>query len=107
MALIESTSLSSFVIYEGIGGVTTVPDDLFRPSIEEAIEFLKSFKDHVDEKLEILCKIRINSKFITRAGPNETQAIRQEEQRAKKAFETLQIELQHWVGGYAGISLAK
>ena len=111
MAFAETTPSFSFVNYQGIGGVTSVPIDLFRTSIEEAIEFLKSFKNRVNENLDILSEIQKNKndgkQFITNPSPVEIQAIRQEELRARIVFETLQKELQRWLLGNGGISLTK
>ena len=57
MSFEETTPPTYPTTHQGIGGVTSVPLDLFRTSIEEAIEFLKSFKITVNETLFILKKI--------------------------------------------------
>ena len=98
MAFEEATAKFSGVI--GIGGVTTVPNDLFNVSIEEAVKFLESFKERVNEKLDILCEIAKNKddgrKSIAKPNVIEVQAMSQDEVRARVAFEALLKE--HNVG---------
>ena len=109
MAFAEKTPL--FVSCKGIGGVTSVPQDLFKTSIEEAIDFLKTFKNSVNEKLDILNSIAQNKieaqQFITNPSPTEIQAIQRDEIKARVVFETLQTNLQHWLLKNGAISLTK
>ena len=44
----------NFSEVNGIGGITTVHNDMFKKSVEEAIHFLELFKTLVDEKLKVL-----------------------------------------------------
>ena len=89
----------------GIGGVTSIRNDLFKISLEEAITFLESFKDSVDEKLTILHEIsKCKKDVLTKSNSDELQ---QNEKKATLVFEVLQKNLQHWLFGKGGISLTK
>ena len=83
----------------GIGGVTAVPDDLFKISVEEAVEFLESFKDSVNKTLLFLREIRKCKKYA--------ENIHHTEAEANLVFERLQKQLQCYLFGKGGISLTK
>ena len=89
----------------GIGGVTTIRNDLFKITLEEAITFLESFKDSVDEKLEILHQINRCKKDVLMKS--NTAEINRDENKATMVFEVLQKQLQHWRFGKGGVSLTK
>ena len=97
-----ATAQENYVIPDviGIGGVTTVTNDLFKISIEEAIVFLESFKDSVDEKLKIL-------QDIDKCKTDKHLTVQQDEIKANLAFEALRQQLQSWLFGKGGVSLNK
>ena len=97
----------NFSEVNGIGGITTVPNDRFKKSVEEAIHFLELFKTLVDENLKVLqdidkCKKEKNSRYT-----NDNLIRTQDEVKAMRIFETLQSQLQNWQFGVGGISLTK
>ena len=106
MVVKTATSHQKFDIPEiiGIGGVTTVTNDLFKISIEEAIAFLESFKNSVNEKLKILHEI---DRCKAAEHFNKSGVLKQDEIKAQMVFETLQKELQSWLFGKGGVSLNK
>ena len=83
----------------GIGGVTSIRNDLFKISIEEAITFLESFKDSVNKTLLFLCEIRKCKK--------SAENIHHTEAEANLVFERLQKQLQYYLFSKGGISLTK
>ena len=91
----------------GIGGVTCVANDLFKISIEEAVEFMKVFRVSVDEKLNVLSEIEKCKKTPHSKYNQDYQMLQQDEIKARFVFEMLQQQLQSWLFKNGGISLTK
>ena len=102
MAVKTSTSQENFLLPEiiGIGGVTSIDNNLFKVSIEEAVLFLEAFKITVNEKLQVLQEIGQLKNTV-----DQPKAVF--EKKADLIFEDLQQELQSWRFGKGGVSLKK
>ena len=94
------------------GSHRNIDENLFKVSIDTAINFLKNFKGHVEEKLWQLVEIRSKKNFRKQHPELEnSQEIelseKLDEEAATYVFEILEIELKRWSFGNAGISLKK
>ena len=102
MAVKTSTSQENFLLPEiiGIGGITSIDNNLFKVSIEEAVLFLEAFKITVNEKSQVLQEIGQLKNTV-----DQPKAVF--EKKADLIFEDLQQELQSWRFGKGGVSLKK
>ena len=93
----------------GIGGVFAIPDDTFKISLEEAIDFMKSYRCSIEEKLQTLQAIATKLDCEKRAKGLEfdNKALRFEEIKAQSTIDQLKLESNRWFFGNTGISLAK
>ena len=96
----------------GIGGVLSISEDTFKVSLEEAIDFMKVFRCSIDEKLwalqEIAAKRDYHRAFAEEKGQTfDHKTLKFDEIKAQSTLDLLQLELNRWRLGNAGISLAK